>query len=557
MAEAIYKNKPFYLHHDLSEYMSVFDENKVKINTMGLKFLKASIVAQEKKESKIFEILGLDKEEWPKIGEILYGVVDGENNKEEIKNKLEFFLDSFTNFLRDEVLCGSNISGRNTNKSENYIANNGQKEFEELVQRFIDFYNKPIEYFTDWYNNKSGLPNGKLEEKDLLFLNQLFESFRIKRKKIVNKDNKFPNMKELGIDRAIELMNSSSGMLSNLIGALGEQATILFLKEGKNYIIKGAGTSDWVSTDDTASETKKYKNLLQANKEFYTNLEKDIGRQIKEKNIVLGTQDGNFKFGTTFSTRNTGTLTKNLKADEIFSITFKVEKAQNINFGISSKTSRSEKTDTVKVYSGSFLSAFENMFKSFGGAESFSDAGDTAEIINFLCYATLNSKGVGYYGNIKTDKIFGKEEINLSNVQNNYNEVSSLYNRIVQCYGYQWLTGGIAETTHADFFSLFGEGKHYFIPMSVILKFIFEMEKNNYLKRYSKEEKENFFSNTLFPSANKGSEEMKDNYNKTRTYDAMKNLALNDWLKTGGKEGTGAVNFNKGLLDIIYKKAIL
>ena len=57
-----------------------------------------------------------------------------------------------------------------------------------------------------------------------------------------------------------------------------------------------------------------------------------------------------------------------------------------------------------------------------------------------------------------------------------YSKIRELLFKIINYYGYQWLTGGISEYTHADFFSVYKQGHHYFIPMSVILEGLFKVD---------------------------------------------------------------------------------
>ena len=92
------------------------------------------------------------------------------------------------------------------------------------------------------------------------------------------------------------------------------------------------------------------------------------------------------------------------------------------------------------------------MFKIFPEGIAY-----TGEIVRFLQYSIINSLGIS----MKQTTEYKFED---------YSKVRTLLFKIIQYYGYQWLTGGISEFTHADFFSVYKQGHHYFIPMSVILE---------------------------------------------------------------------------------------
>ena len=125
---------------------------------------------------------------------------------------------------------------------------------------------------------------------------------------------------------------------------------------------------------------------------------------------------------------------------------------RTIPYGISSKASWGETVTNPKLHSGSLNSAFENMFKIFPEGIAY-----TGEIVRFLQYSIINTLGIS----MKQTTEYKFED---------YSKVRTLLFKIIQYYGYQWLTGGISEFTHADFFSVYKQGHHYFIPMSVILE---------------------------------------------------------------------------------------
>lgn len=517
---SIYKTKPFYLHHNFEDFHHVYIENAPTILKMGENFLRESINIQEKREKDLYDLLGIQNNDWTQIATKIYGVFDiNENNEQKIENKLELFLKNFTKFI-NEIFNESPVKFNKNYSIENAMQDyeKGKKDKKELINminNFIKVYNNPIDTFLNWYET-SELSEGKINKEEIQFLEELFKKSRKNRKQELkvsgDEDDKLKNMTEESLDEAINLLFSASGIISNMIGDIGEQATISFIQNGKKYITEAVGTS--ILTPETEEVIKK-QNIIQGNINFYEKEQERINSQLKESGIKLSskTKDGLLEFGCTYTGINTGTLSKNLKADEIFTFQFNLDTNDLRKYGISSKTSWSETADTIKLYSGSFYSALENMFKS-----NLTGAGDIGTIVNFLIYSIFNALGSGMYGsynenNEKIKKIgnryifSGIEDfyttktiidtktklpkrdksggIKIKTGQSSFfkEEIRPLYNLIIQDFAYQWFTGGISEQTHADFFSIYENNKHYFIPMSIILKAILNigMNENNYL----------------------------------------------------------------------------
>lgn len=545
----IYKTQPFYLHHKLEDFYRVYNKNVSKIERYGERFLITSINKQRDKEKYIYKILGLEEGNWREIGSKIFGVFNADENEENryyIENKFELFLKRFTEFINDRMKQTA-ISFNKKNNLENALKNESYKKPEKRKQiinaanDFIRAYNSPVKEFLSWYKS-SGLSKGEFNESELDFLEKIFEKSRKNREKLLdpNDNRKLRFLGEESLEEAINLLYSSGGIIGNIVGDVGEAATIKYAIGKKNYLINSVGTSLLRLDED---ETAKKQNITLQNKQFYERTQKEINKQLNEAGVKLRndfrTEDGCLNFGYTYSESNTNTLSKNLKADEIFNFEVYVGgKWKKISYGVSSKTSWTE-NGSLKLYSGSFFSSLENLFKS-----NIIDAGIIGEIVNFLIYLIFNSYGVASYGsyiggktsigdynpdsyiysntvskykknkkrkfNIKSEyesdfyfdynktfKVLNynytknsmkiKEKIDRKTgevkktfkIEENYEQglfsklkTRPLYNLIIQDFAYQWFTGGISPATHADFFSVYSGGIHYFVPMSVILEVI-------------------------------------------------------------------------------------
>lgn len=512
-----YKTQPFYLHHNFENFYKVYLQNRSQILSIGEYYLLESIKWQENNEKEIYEALGLDPTDsnsWKQIGSEIFGVFDIDENEKRIpiiENKLELFLKEFTKFINEEMNKGTiKFSKKYTIEEAKKEYENGVKDKNELIKTvnaFIDAYNNPIDKFLNW-RNENNLTKGQINEDEISFLKELFEKSRKNRKKELkipgDKENRLKNITEESLDEALNLLYSSSGIISNFIGDIGEQATLSFIVNGRQYITETVGTS--VLSGKSSEEKERRKDIIDKNVAFYKQEEQKIKNELKESgiNLSLKTKDGLFKFGCVYTPKDTGTLKKNLKADEIFTFKFNLESGQEIKkYGISSKTSWSEDADDIKLYSGSFYSALENLFKS-----NITGAGDIGQVINFLIYIIFNSLGSAFYGSYQIDtkelkrrqdsnkikELINKGMINTETSGDFYRgSAYPIYMKIIQDFAFQWFTGGISEQTHADFFSIYDGGKHYFIPMSIILKAILKIGydeenfllKQNLLTRYT------------------------------------------------------------------------
>lgn len=529
----IFIQRPYFIHYISGEFKDIFQVYRPEIEKYGRDYLEACIRIQEKKEEYIYKFLELQPQEWKKIGERLFGVFEGEgeNKKTLRENRMASFLEGFTKFFNEEIF--QNISTKNFTGKENAsdIAVPG-KTFNDIAQDFINAFNNPIDEFLKWYNNSDLKNKENFTEKDLYFLNNIFKGYRTKDSysNILDSDGKIRDVQSIGESNAMELLRKSTGILNNLIGAIGEQATISLkgnwnntITGGVKRIIQGVGTSDYTKDLDEDADTENIKrsDLIAGNIEFYKQKESIINSILEKENVILSSKTGGLTFGITYSDQNNSTLAKNLKADEIF--TFKIElNGQLIDFekfGISSKTAWGAKADTLKLYSGSLQSAFENMFKGLimneeTGGEYVSNTG---KIINFLQYSILNAGASGYY-----DK-------NISNKTAMSRNVKDVLDKIIDYYAYQWFTGGISPQTHADFFSIYGNGHHYFIPMSIILKEILKSKKPFLANDLYKVIDTKTFGNVLTKEGNKDlssyiSKEQYESIKELQNYDDMLNF---------------------------------
>ena len=433
-------SNPLYIHNNLDHFHQNLYGNIDYIDQQGKKILELSIKIQKEKERYIYQYLDLPEGHWQDIGNKLYGIM-GENNNSVVENKLQFFLEAFVDFLKNEMLQGIKISKES--QATEYRKSNPD-DFLKLIKNYIEIYNNPVNSFTKWYNNSKFYKEGVLTEEDIQGIQTIFDNYRLKenKDKILNSDGFIDeNIILQSFSKADKLLGKSQGLFSNLVGDIAEKGTVCFINSNlENFKI--FGTSYWTENKKGFTEA----DLKEGNKKFYLDYQNYINNTLKQNNISLGTDDGNFSF-------EVNNLTKNLKADEIFYIEIKVgSEKKTIPFGISSKASWGESVTNPKLHSGSLVSAFENMFKIFPEGISY-----TAEIVRFLQYSIINSLGIS---------MKQKTEFKLGD----YNKVRSLFFKIINYYGYQWLTGGVSEFTHADFFSVYKQGHHYFIPMSIILE---------------------------------------------------------------------------------------
>ena len=512
-------SSPLYIHNNLDHFHDNLKANYIKIENKGKYILDKSIELQEKKESLFYKALKLNEGDWKKIPNKIYGPF-GEENKNDI-NKLQYFLDMFVKFIRQEVLQGADFSRKE--KIQQYKNSVGTEKFEELIKNYVEIYNDPAKKFYNWYNNSEYFQSGKLTLKDAQILEKIYENYRLKEKDLIN-DNGSIVLNSL--EQGTKLLEKSTGIVSNMIGDISESATVTLVNDGSEFIT-AVGSSYWTDNKNSISAS----DLSKKNEELYRKIEKGINTILENKNIDLGTEDGNFHFSQK-------TLQTNLKADEIFYVQMEINsKMLIVPFGISSKASWSENITDPKLHSGSFSSVLENMLKIFGKGIA-----NTLEIIHFIKYSTINSLGVSMQqSGSKMDK------------WKDYLEIRELFIRMINYYGYQWLTGGISQYTHADFFSVYKNEHYYFIPMSLILKGIreaIENKSNSFLAISGTDDlKAKDTKAMLFPPRSAAiSAQTLEDIGKNKEIgvvdDKMKKVA-NGILNSGGSNGTISLRWNR------------
>ena len=436
-------SNPLYIHNNLDHFHNNLEANYIKIENKGKQILSKSIELQKKKESYFYKALNLNNGDWKKIANKIYGPF-GEENENEI-NKLQYFLDMFVKFIRQGVLKGADFSRKE--KVAEYKKSVSTEAFENLIKEYVNIYNNPAKEFYNWYNNSEYFQTGKLTIEDAQILEKIYQNYRLKEKGMTDENG---NLVLSTMAQGQKLLEKSTGIVSNMIGDISEAATVTITNEGESHII-AVGSSYWTDNKNNISADE----LLRKNEEFYRKVEKGINGLINKKNINIGTDDGNFHFSQK-------TLKTNLKADEIFYIQIEVNsKKLTVPYGISSKASWSENITDPKLHSGSFNSVLENMLKIFGEGIA-----NSLEIIHFLKYGTINALGISM-------------QQDMENRYTDYIKIRNLFIRLINCYGYQWLTGGISQYTHADFFSVYKNEHYYFIPMSLILEGIQNAVENN------------------------------------------------------------------------------
>ena len=625
-----YKTTPFFLHHNFKEFYKHFESGHESIKRSAAKFLEDSITFQEERELRIYKALNIDPNNWEELSIKLFGESDKAN-----ENNIRSFLTYFTKYIKDELKIDfSQLT--NGMKMEAYEASlknlSGEEEEKELkkiipvLQKFFSNYTDPVNNYINWLKRNSILQqNESITVEQMSIINQFFKESRDNRAKndpdFFDKDGNALPIGNQGILRMYKMLRNVSGFLSNIVGNVGEKATVDFMKNVKNDLNEAVIKEVY----GTSYFDNKGKNLISGNVSEYRSQEKAISDSLKESGVNVGFRTFNrkkkdkikksktikspyvdFEFGYVFTESDTDTLSKNLKSDEIFEIDIEINgEIKTDKVGISSKTSYTDSGE-LKIYSGSFYSLFENMFKS----SEISGAGRIGDIVNFLIYSIFNGYGSGTYGTytlesynstkneavtkyldqisfiegeaieyfdmdstiagirftqnrnevttgahhriynykkgyIPTEKSTEKEKINNIDDRNftNFfsNEIKPLFDLIVQNFAYQWFTGGTSEYTHADFFSVFSDGVHYFYPMSKILKMIQNAINNgNFIL------KQDIITNLKDNINNKYNINENpltlENYRSTWTYNKMEELAANSLKKSG------TITVKKGIL---------
>ena len=489
-------SNPMYISSP-QDFIKTFNTINKNVLETASSIMKDSIKYQEDKEKELYEALGISEKEWIKIGDILSGIIQGENPDEE-NNKLEFVMKQFQDFIVNGIFEGVRFTSKY--KAQN-LRDSNNNQLNNILKKYINFYNEPVKEFLNWYNNKykDTFYEGKIEPKDIYILNSIMSKKRDSKKELSkNQDLLDDGIIINTLKEGNKLLDDSQGDISDFFGSFKE-SVLLSIVQNCEKVIELGTTSYWA--ENSKGKIKLMNDLVDKNVLFYkggvvngekiNGIQDEINNYLEKNQIKLDTYDGLFSFEDSVS--------KNLKADDIF--IFEI-KGKLKPYGISSKASWSENSDTIKLMSTSYKNVFINMLKGM-----LTRKFETLEISNFIKYSTYNSL---YYYNINEE------------MKEYYGKTKEIFDKIISYYGYQWLTGGDSEFTHADFLSIYkaSDKKYYFIPMSKILK---EIQKDLTIIK----------ENNLFPEA--------DNKIDRKTKKISKyGKALNEEQRIAFKQGIAA-----------------
>lgn len=339
------------------------------------------------------------------------------NTEQCIKMLGEFFIDLLT---KNTEIKGDNIS--------DYI---------EAINNLKNMRDSFKKYYTKLSNDlKEVADKNIIEVDDILKVTEYWNSeIESSLKTGKNGFNLYEESGEingnLSIDELKKILIAYKGKQNDIIGSIGEAATVFLTKNIKEQI------EDGIERIVIKGTTSRWDPNSSVFKEDY---EKTVGKAVQEL------RDNNY-VEEIFDLDTS----KNLKADEVFEVVLKGndEKMKKIiSFGISNKTGFG-KTLSLKIQETSVNSMLSNIFRVENSAYT-----ETQNIRNNLLDLIVNETGeIAWKGSNFTIKSF-----------------NDLLREIMNRYSYVWFTGGRSGTGHADFFSLYKGGKLYFIPMSIILQ---------------------------------------------------------------------------------------
>lgn len=431
----------------------IINDNYVKeIKDKGLEVANAMIEYQIKRENRVYSALGIkglskDSTEEDKnrliveMREKIYGINNKEKstgikNAEECINLIADFLDEFLNEKNE--LADSNKSS--------------EQDLKEAVYQLVNLKNS----FIDKYKGRQTLIE-KIGEKNLISAENILDvmsswndeiSESLKKNKIILYEDKENNKinGSLNIEELKKVIKAYKNKRNDIFGSIGEAGSIYLIKSGEEEIIKQIvnGEEKEIGKRTLKAETTSRWDLTAYKKyhdEYEATVEKVLNK-LKESEVV----DKLFTIDTT----------KNLKADEVYTITLKFDnekiKEEIVQFGISNKMSSSGEY-SLPIQKTSLIAILDNLPKVESTAYSATKI-VRSKLINLLLNAAAEIQW------LHSPIVIGK--------------VEDLVKQIVNDYGYIWLTGGLSNdenysTSHADFFSLYKKGKLYFVPMSIIL----------------------------------------------------------------------------------------
>ena len=410
---------------------NILDEIRKNGEQVAIKMLKY----QTERENEVYQALGLTPIQTDAQGKI----VNSDTLIEQIRNKL-YDIDEKQNSIKNAEECIKLLGEFFIELLGNYTDLKGENisDYKEAVNKLRNMR----ESFKDYYKNLSD------EIKDVADRNSISIDEILKVAEYWNtevesslkgsKGKVFSLYEESGeingnltIEELKKVLSAYKGKQNDIIGGIGEAATIFLTKDVRDYIddnmiriVTKGTTSRWDSKSD------KYK-------KDYENTVKKAIEELKNNKYV----EEIFDLDTS----------KNLKADEVFDIVLttnddKIEKI--ISFGISNKTGFSKGT-ALKIQETSLSSMLTNIFRVESDAYQ-----ETYNVRENLLTLMVNEAG----------------EIAWQGIGFKIAYFNDLIRELINRYAYVWFTGGRSGAGHADFFSLYKNGKIYFIPMSVILQ---------------------------------------------------------------------------------------
>jgi len=407
-----------------------FEEIRENGEQVAIKMLKF----QMERENQIYNSLGLAPIQTDSNGKI----TNADNLIEQMRNKL-YDLDDKQKSVKNSEDCIKLLGDffielltKNTDiKGENI------EDYKEAIYNLKNIRDSFKKYYDQLTNNlKEVADRNNIAINDILEVTEYWNT-EIK-SSLKSGKNGFTFYEESGeingnlsLEELKKILTAYKGKQNDIIGGIGEAATIFLTKEIKEHI-----TDNVIRIIDKGT-TSRWDEKSAIYKKNYEDTVIEAVQELKNNKYV----EEIFDMDTS----------KNLKADEVFDIILKTNDSKIekiISFGISNKTGFS-KSGALKIQETSVSSLLTNIFRVENSAYQ-----ETYKIRENLLDLMVNEAGeIAWKGTNFTIKSF-----------------NDLLRELINRYAYVWFTGGRSGIGHADFFSLYKNGKLYFIPMSIILQ---------------------------------------------------------------------------------------
>lgn len=413
------------------KFNNTIEEIQKNGEQVAIKMLKF----QMDRENQIYEALGLAPIQTDGEGKI----INADFLIEQMRNKL-YDLDDKKKSVKNAEECIKLLGNFFIELLGEYteIKSNNIEDYKDAVNKLKNMRKSFKEYYITLTNDLKEVANkNSIAIEDILKVTEYWNTEINNSLKGNNKSFSFYEEtsgeinSNLTIEELKKILTAYKGKKNDIIGGIGEAAQIFLTKETKDYIddnvikiINKGTTSRW---DVNADRFKK----------SYEDTVQEAVQELKNNKFV----EEVFDLDTS----------KNLKADEVFEVNLIMNenKVENlISFGISNKTGFG-KGAALKIQETSLSSMFNNIFRVEESAYK-----ETYEIKEKLLDYIVNATGeIAWSGSGFRIKFF-----------------NDVLRELINRYAYVWFTGGRAGAGHADFFSLYKNGKLYFIPMTVILQ---------------------------------------------------------------------------------------